>query len=167
MLSNYINLFTASAFFLSTNTAGTYGLNNGGIAAIKTGVTSTNKFATYNINSTLIPASINGKTPKVRVVSNYFTNTLGPASPAAVFQVGLYPLSSVAGSAGGLIMNLGTVTLNSAGTYTYAASQSQNINSAAIALPADGMYCLGVVMTNTLAANSYVSIDATLQFRYA
>ena len=108
--------------------------------------------------------SINSKTPKLRIRATVSVNA---TAPTGNFTVGLYPITSGAGGAGLKIYTVGPLVSGSAATTvtTPAASSMTNVSGSDFALPADGVYCLAVVTTATVATSSLVHINAFLQQR--
>jgi hypothetical protein len=110
--------------------------------------------------------TVNGVGTKLRISAQIHTNDVAPTGN---FTFGLYPVTRPAssGGAGQLIFTLGTVVSGSNGSTftTPAADSSLSSIGADFAIPADGMYCIGVVTTATIAASAFVGMRAQLQMR--
>jgi hypothetical protein len=92
-------------------------------------------------------------------------------APNSNFTFGLYPLNrpATSGGAGLCIYSVGTVVSGSNGATvsTPAADSHSNLVGADFALPADGLYVIGVVTTATIATSAHVHLNAQLQLRNA
>jgi hypothetical protein len=87
-------------------------------------------------------------------------------APAATFTIGLYPVTAVAGATGVIGATLGTVVAGSTIAFpTPALSTLSNGTSGDFAAPAAGYYALGVVVSATTAAASFVSLQTRLRVR--
>lgn len=104
-----------------------------------------------------------GKTQKLRLRSQFSTNA---TKPTQTFTPGLYPIT-VAGGANELKLTLGTVVTgsNAGSAAEPTASTVTSKETSDFTIPADGLYCLGLVTSGTLTANSTLAISAQLQTR--
>ncbi|NOS70041.1 MAG: hypothetical protein HOP33_08930 [Verrucomicrobia bacterium] len=109
--------------------------------------------------------TINGVAAKLRIRAILEVNDVAPTGN---FTFGLYPVTrpSTSGGAGLDIYAMGTVVTGSNGaTFTVPAADSQGTAvSADFALPADGVYVIGIVTTATVAASSHLHVSAMLQY---
>lgn len=107
--------------------------------------------------------TVGGLTQKLRLRAMVLSNA---TAPAITFTFGLYPVT-VAGAADLLNITLGTVVSSS--TLAIASPSASTVTrgtpTADFTVPADGVYCLGVVTSGTIANNSFVSCHAYLQSR--
>ena len=160
--ATYRAVAEAAGSHIAGKVAGTYGLGFGDPLAVSgTGTL-------YPLNLIRIVASdwptVNGVTTKLRLRATVSVNA---TAPTGNFTVGLYPVTSGAGAAGLKIYTLGTLVSGSACTTvtTPAGSSITNVSGSDFALPADGVYVIGVVTTATVATSSLVEINAQLQMR--
>jgi len=144
--------------------AGTYALGYGDpIAVSGTGIL-------YPIGIIAITAAdyptVNGITTKLRIKGQINCND---AAPTGNYTFGLYPITrpSVSGGAGLCIYTLGTVVAGSNGATiaTPAADSINNLSGANFVIPADGLYCIGLLTTATVATSAHIHITAQLQMR--
>ena len=104
--------------------------------------------------------TVAGKTQKLRLRAQVGVNA---TKPTIKFTFGLYPVT-VAGGANEFKMTLGTVVSGSTVELSEpAASTVSQGNSGDFTIPADSAYCIGVVTSGTLTANSMVKLSAQLQ----
>lgn len=162
--SSYRNISSAMGSHIAGKVAGTYILGCGDPLAVSgTGVL-------YPI--VLIPVYavdfpvVNGITTKLRIRAIVSANAVAPTGN---FTVGLYPVVSGAGGTGVKIYSTGTLVSGSAApTVTAPAASSMNVVVGTdFVLPADGIYCMAVVTTATIATYSLVHVNAVLQMRNA
>lgn len=107
--------------------------------------------------------AVAGLTTKYRVRASVLVNTV---APAANFQVGLYPVTAVGGSADIGHVTLGTVVSGSGAAFNAPNAGSLNPNNSAdFTAPAAGFYALAFTLSAQIAANSYLSVGACLQVR--
>ncbi len=111
--------------------------------------------------------SIGGLTPKLRIRATVAVNH---TAPTGNFTLGLYPITQPASSGGAGVRSwtIGTVVTGSNGATvsTPAADTTTSLVSADFSLPADGLYCVCVVTTATVAVSSLVQIATDLQIHY-
>jgi hypothetical protein len=80
---------------------------------------------------------------------------------------GLFPVSSVTGSAGAISATMGAVTAGS--TVAFASPSASTVNhgnSGDFTIPANGHYTLGLTLSGNPAVNSHISIAMQLQQRW-
>lgn len=103
-----------------------------------------------------------GKTQKLRLRAQIACNA---TKPTIKFTAGLYPVT-VAGGATESKFTLGTVVSGSTVAINEpAASTISQGNSGDFAIPSDGAYVLGVVVSGTVTAGSYPQFSGQLQTR--
>jgi hypothetical protein len=108
--------------------------------------------------------TISGKTQRLRVRGQCYTNQ---TAPALTMTLGLYPISSVAGTSDAVNLTLGTVVSGSTVAFASPSASSLNQgNSGDFAIPADGHYVPGVAFSANLPAGSGVILAIQLQTRY-
>jgi len=117
------------------------------------------------LNPTDYP-TVNGVTTKLRISATISTNA---AAPGCSFTFGLYPLTRNSGGALTITWTIGTVISGSqvAQFVTPALNTLTNTKGTDFAIPAAGMYAIGVITTATTAVNSYTNMNAILQYRNA
>lgn len=162
----YKTLMEASGSHTAAKAAGTYAIGDGDPLAVSgTGILYPIK--TFYIAAADFP-SYGGLAPKLRIRVQLYTNDVAPTGN---FTFGLYPITrpGTSGGVGVNIYTLGTVVTGSNGaTFTAPAADGLlQANGADFALPADGHYCIGVVTTAAVAANSHIHIVAFLQIHNA
>lgn len=166
MLGQYRMLLTASGSHTAAKVAGTYLLSINP-AVLVTGGTQVNPLSIITIRSTDYP-TISGLAPKFRIAAECNVNDVAPTGN---FTFGLYPLTrpATSGGAGLLAYTVGSVVSGSNGaTFTApAADSSASATSSDFALPANGIYCIAVVTTATVAASSHVHLNAQLSVHNA
>jgi hypothetical protein len=157
-------IMEASGSHIAAKVAGTYWLGMGDPLAVSgTGVL-------YPIQAIGLIASefpsINGLPPKLRIRGAL---TVNGTAPTGNFTVGLYPVTKGGGGAGVSIYNLGAVIAASQPATISApvSSRANTFSGADFDFPADGVYCLGVLTTATVATSSLVHVVARLQIRNA
>ena len=117
------------------------------------------------LNPTDYP-TVNGVTTKLRISATISTNN---AAPGCSFTFGLYPITRNGGGASTITWTIGTVISGSqpAQFVTPALNTLTNKQGTDFAIPAAGMYAIGVITTATTAVNSYTNMNAILQYRNA
>lgn len=164
--ASYRSLLQATGSHIAGRIAGTYGMGLGDPLAIS-GTGTLYPLAIIHIVAADYP-TINGLAPKLRIRAQVAIND---AAPTGNLTFGLYPITrpGTSGGTGLNIYTLGTVVAGSNGASftTPAADALLGAVGADFALPADGFYVIGVVTTQTVAANSHVHAAAILQMRNA
>jgi hypothetical protein len=117
------------------------------------------------LNPTDYP-TVNGVTTKLRISATISTNN---AAPGCSFTFGLYPITRNGGGASTITWTIGTVISGSqpAQFVTPALNTLTNKQGTDFAIPAAGMYAIGVITSATTAVNSYTNMNAILQYRNA
>jgi hypothetical protein len=117
------------------------------------------------LNPTDYP-TVNGVTTKLRISATISTNA---AAPGCSFTFGLYPITRNGGGALTITWTIGTVISGSqvAQFVTPALNTLTNTKGTDFAIPAAGMYAIGVITSGTTAVNSYTNMNAILQYRNA
>ena len=117
------------------------------------------------LNPTDYP-TVNGVTTKLRLSATISTN---PTAPGCSFTFGLYPLTRNGGGLATITWTVGTVISGSqpAQFVTPALNTLTNKQGTDFAIPAAGMYAIGVITTATSAAASYTNMNVILQYRNA
>jgi hypothetical protein len=127
---------------------------------------------TSGVGSTTLPLifpwnsshyAVNGKTTALRLIVTGATNATASGS---TFTFNLYPVSSVAGTAGVLSITNGASASPNVAFTTPAASTVHGPTASAEFLPANGTYLIGVTISQTMAANSVAAWTAYLQLRH-
>lgn len=106
--------------------------------------------------------TVGSKTQKLQLRAQHFTNATAPANTVTF---GLYPITSVAGTANNVNITLGTVVSGSTVAFANpaASTRSQGI-SGDFSFPSDGFYALGFAITGgSAAANAQMALNAQLQ----
>ena len=104
-----------------------------------------------------------GRTPVLRLRGQLITNA--PAPGAGDVTVGLYPVASTSGATTNIPNTLGPVVAGSTVTFSaLAGNQQRSALSTEIAIPADGMYAVGVSSTATTGGISAL-VGAQVQVR--
>lgn len=164
--ARYITILQAAGSHIAGRVAGTYAMGNGDPLAISgTGTLYTP--AVIAINSADYP-TINGLAPKLRIRGQIACNDVAPTGN---FTFGLHPITrpSTSGGAGLNIYTIGAAVSGSNGATVSApaADSHSNLVGADFALPANGLYVIGVVTTATVATASHLHFNAQLQIRNA
>lgn len=162
---SYRTLLDSSASHIAARVAGTYGLAQSQPAAISgTGTL-------YSLNFIYIDSAdyptVGALAAKLRVRALLSVNDVAPTGN---FTLGLHPVTrpATSGGAGLNIYTIGAAVAGSTVTQnTPAADSHNNLVGADFALPANGIYVLGMVTTATVATSSHVHLSAALQMRYA
>jgi len=117
------------------------------------------------LNPTDYP-TVNGVTTKLRISATISTNA---AAPGCSFTFGLYPLTRNSGGSLTITWTIGTVISGSqvAQFVTPALNTLTNTKGTDFAIPAAGMYAIGVITSATTATSSYTNMNAILQYRNA
>lgn len=162
--ASYRTVATAMASHVAGKVAGTYMLGCGDPAAVS-GTGTLYPIVLIPIYTADIP-TVNGVTTKLRIQTIISVNNVAPTGN---FTVGLYPINSGAGGTAVKIYTTGTLVTGSAAptVTTPAGSSMTSVVGSDFALPADGVYCLAIVTTATVATSSLVEINAVLQMRNA
>jgi hypothetical protein len=161
--SSYRNIAQVSGSHIAGKVAGTYILGSGD--PLMDGSGSLYPLILIPIYVADFPI-VNNVATKLRIRAIVSVNA---TAPTGNFTVGLYPVTSGAGGAGLKIYTVGTLVTGSAATTVTApaANSMTSVSGAGFALPSDGIYCLAVVTTATIATSSLVHINAILQMRNA
>jgi hypothetical protein len=165
--STYRTVALASASITAAVVAGTYALSFGGVAAVS-GTGTAYPQALIVIKAADFP-TVDGLAPKLRLRGIVSCNDVAPTGN---FTLGLYPVTrpGTSGGAGVCIYTLGTVVSGSNGaTVSTPAADSMTDLTGGVdfALPADGVYAIGLVTTATIAASAHVHVNAILQMHNA
>lgn len=164
--ASYRTILDCSGSHTAAKAAGTYAMGQGDpIAVSGTGTL-------YPINLISIKAAdyptINGLAPKLRIRGQIAVNDVAPTGN---YTFGLYPVTrpGTSGGAGLCIYTLGTVVSGSNGATVSApaADSLSDLVGSDFALPADGIYCIGIVTTAAVATSSHLHVNAQLQMRNA
>lgn len=107
--------------------------------------------------------AISSKTQKLRVRAQAIVNTV---APTVTYTVGLYPVSTIAGSGGTITYTAGTVVSGSTATPSVTTSSVNQASSGDFTIPSDGFYALGVVASGSAAGTTLVTVNAQLQTRW-
>lgn len=162
----YTVLLAVAGSLTAAKTAGTYAIPFGDALAIS-GTGTLYPIGLIHLVNADCP-TINGITTKLRIRAQVYTNDVAPTGN---FTFGLYPVTrpATSGGAGLCIFTLGTVVAGSNGsTFTAPAADLLGVAVGAdFVMPADGVYCIGVVYTGTVAASAHVQVAAQLQTRNA
>ena len=162
--ASYRLVSETSGSHTAAKVAGTYAMGTGDPLAVS-GTGTLYPLTVIAIASADYP-TINGITTKLRIRGQVFVNDVAPTGN---FTFGLYPITRPATSGGvGLnIYTLGTVVTGSNGATVSApaADSAGNLVGSDFAIPADGLYVIGVVTTATVAASSHLHLNAQLQMR--
>lgn len=109
--------------------------------------------------------AIAGKTTMLQIVVALAVNDTAPGN---TMTFGLYPISTVSGAAAQVVLGLGAVVAGSTvAIVTPAANAKPIVESAKFAMPALGLYALGVVHSAGTAANSEMTGRMMLLRDYA
>jgi hypothetical protein len=162
--ASYRTILDCSGSHTAAKVAGTYALGQGDPVAIS-GTGTLYPITLISIKAADYP-SVDGLAPKLRIRAQVAVNDVAPTGN---FTFGLYPVTrpATSGGAGLCIYTLGTVVTGSNGATVSApaADSLSDLVGSDFALPADGIYCIGVVTTATVAASSHMHINAQLQMR--
>jgi hypothetical protein len=157
--SVYRTVFTANALVASPTTGSIYLLQNASNIATS-GTGAQNPVSVHHLAAASY--AVTNLTARLRLKATVLTNA---TSPAATYTFGLYPISSVAGTATNIQYNAGTVVGNTV-VLTPTASQRINGTSTDFTFPADDYYAIGFTNNATPAAGSVTSISVALQLRH-
>lgn len=165
-LSQYSILNTVQGSITAGYGATTSGFNSNGLAIRGTGLTAAAPMTVFHIVSTDFK-TVTGKAPKLRIRAVMNTNNVAPTGN---YTLGLYPVTNASGAGAGLLSyTLGTVVSGSNGA-AFSAPAANSLLTAVgsdFALPADGVYCIGVVTSGTTAASAHIGLIAQLQIHNA
>lgn len=164
--SAYRIILSAAGSHIAAKVAGTYGMGAGDPLAVS-GTGTLYPLALLHIAAADYP-TIGTVTTVMRIRAQLCTNA---TAPTGNFTFGLYPVTAPAsaGGAGLVIHTIGTVVTGSNGaTFTAPALNSQlTAVGSDFAIPADGVYCIAVVTTATVAVSAHIHMTAQLQVRNA
>jgi hypothetical protein len=164
--ASYRLVAQASGSHIAARVAGTYAMP-AGEALARSGTGTLYPITVIPIVAADFP-TVGGVTTKLRIRGQVFVNDVAPTGN---FTFGLYPITrpATSGGAGLNIYTLGTVIAGSDGATVAdpAADSANNLVGADFALPADGLYVIGVVTTATVAVSSHLHLNAQLQMRNA
>ena len=163
-VGSYHTILEASGSHSATKVAGVYALGFGD----PTAVSGTGTLYPLQIVGLLNAdqSTVSGLPPRLRVRGVVTTNA---TAPTGNFTLGLFPVTKGGGVAGLSIYTLGAVIAASQPT-TITNPSINTINGvigADFGFPSDGVYCLGVTTTATVAVASHVHVVARLQVRNA
>lgn len=162
MYASYRTLLTAGGHVPGGTTAGTYWLPAPGSSVVKSGTADTSSPTALGFNST--DYAITGRTQRLRLRALTITNA---TAPAITFTFGLYPISSSGGAAATLSTTLGAVTAGSTVAVASPSASTQTSSpGSAFAIPANGNYALGVVLSGGMPANAIAGVTVVLQTNY-
>jgi hypothetical protein len=163
ILSLYRILYSANGHTTAGNIAQTKGFFESGGQIFVVTAAQLAAAMVAPIRSGDFPA-VAGKTPKLRVCGQVCVNATKPSSD---FTFGLYRLTSPVGAAGvtGYTWTLVTGSQTSV-ISDPAASTITDAVSSDFDIPADGVYSLGVVTSEQIAASSNCHLSTQLQTRY-
>lgn len=163
-LAAYRTILESSGSHLAGKVAGVYGLGFGDPTVVSGGS------VLYPLQILGLLAAdqptVTGLPAKLRVRGVVTTNA---TAPSGNFTLGLYPVTKGGGAVGLSIYTLGAVIAGSqpAAITTPGANSMNGTIGSDFSFPADGIYCLGVLTSATVATSSLVHIVARLQVRNA
>lgn len=163
----YNTLMMATGSHIAGQVAGTYAIQDGTPLAVS-GTGTLAPMPTIYLIAAQYPNESVGTTAKLNVSAQLYVNDV--ALFTGTFIVGLYPFTrpGTSGGVGVNIYTLGTVVPGSQVTFTNpAADLRAQGESGLFTLPADGFYCLGVITSATVAANSLAHVTAQLKIANA
>lgn len=164
--ASYRTILQASGSHIAGKVAGTYAIPMGDPLAVS-GTGTLYPIALIHYVAADYP-TVNGAATKLRIRAQVECNDVAPTGN---YTIGMYPVTRPAGSGGAGLCTytLGTVVAGSNGaTVTTPAADSSNLLVGSdFTPPSDGLYCLGVVTTGTVAASAHVHVTAQLQMRNA
>jgi hypothetical protein len=108
--------------------------------------------------------SISGRTAQFRLVANVNNNT--GADSGVTFTFALVPITAIAGAAGTISYTTGSAALTSSALNPAVSSSAGETGSAVAAPAASGIYVLVYTTSGTMAASSYVRLDARVEVRH-
>jgi hypothetical protein len=163
--ASYRTILDVTSSHIAGKTAATYGFAQGQPLAVSgTGTL-------YPLNLIAIAAadypSVDGLAAKLRVRAICSTNDV---APTGTYTVGLHPVTrpGTSGGAGLCIYTIGAAVSGSTLVFTTpAADATTGAAGTDFALPADGIYCIAVMQTGTVAASAHIHFSAALQMRNA
>lgn len=165
--ASYRTLMTANSIITAGSVAGTYAITAGGDGCVLSGADTAIPLQSIYIDSADFP-TVNGATSKLRIRVQLYTND---TAPTGNYTFGLYPITrpGTSGGSGVNVYTIGTVVSGSDGaTFTApAAGGLLNAVGSDFALPSNGHYVIGVVITDAPVANSNIQITASLQMHNA
>lgn len=160
--ASYRTILETSGSHIAGKVAGTYLFGLGDPLAIS-GTGTLYPLQLINLVAADYP-TVNGLTSRLRL---RVTLSVNAVAPTGNFTVGLYPVTSSSGGAGLKTYTAGALVSGSA-IATLTAPGANTITNGVgsdFVLPSDGVYCIGVVTTATVAVSSLVHINAFLQMR--
>jgi hypothetical protein len=165
-MARWRSILSVAGTHTAAQVAGTYSIPYGGNAIVANGVGSLYPIGLVAINSTEFAAML-GLAAKFRVRIAINCNDVAATGN---FTWGLYPVTrpATSGGVGVNIFTLGTVVAGSTTAISgIAADYANEISSSDITLPANGIYCLGLVTTATIPASCHLHMAAWLDVKYA
>jgi hypothetical protein len=162
---SYRTLLDSSGSHTAARVAGTYGFGQGDPLAI-TGVGTLYPLNVLQIDAADYPA-VGNLAAKLRVKVNLAVNDVAPTGN---YTFGLHPVTrpGTSGGAGLGIFTIGAAVAGSTVAINTPAADSHTSSSGAdFALPANGLYILGMVSSATVATSSHLLASAALQLHYA
>lgn len=144
--------------------AGVYAFNAGNAFIVSGGNAGVSPIDLFYLDTTEFP-SVSGLTAKLRLE---MILTVNNTAPTGNFTLGLYPVTKGAGGVNASIYTLGTVISGSDGATVSAPAGSSMaiLKGSDFSVPTTGYYCMGIVTTQTVAANSVVHCAAQVKGRY-
>jgi hypothetical protein len=125
------------------------------------GSNTTGVIPTFNFDPTHY--AVTNRTTRLRLLATLMTNA---TAPAANFTFGFYPISSVAGAAGGISHTVGTVVSGSTVLFTAPTASTRNNGiSTSFSAPTANYHGIGLVLSAATAASSYAMLTAILQIQ--
>lgn len=162
--STWRTVLSAGGSHIAGKTAGKYGLGYGDPLALS-GSGILYPLALIHLVSADYP-TVTGEVCQFRIRGQVNCNDVAPTGN---FTLGLYPVTrpATSGGAGLCIYTLGNVVAESNGAQVVApaADSSHLLVGTTFDIPSDGLYCLGVQTTATVATSALVHITAQLQQR--
>ncbi len=108
--------------------------------------------------------AVSGRTARLRVRAQAFTNA---TASAITLTAGLHQITGCAGTADNIQFTAGAAVSGSTVAFaSQTASTLGNGTSGDFAIPADGHYCLCVVLSAAMTADSVVAINTQLQVHW-
>lgn len=143
--------------------AATYCLTSGAGIVVASGSSNAGSYADWFYLDSTRYTSINGSAPRLRVYGMLSRNATSLGT--TTFTLGLYPYSATAGAGGTISNTLGSVVSGSNGAawVNPGTSATSYAVGSLFSFPSTGIYCLGLVISATTAANSFFVINAYLE----
>lgn len=168
LAGGYRTLASATSATVGAMPAGTYLFGQSVLASgglVVSGGAATSSGIPPLLHLTSADHAVTGLTTTLQLHAAVLANA---TQPTITFTFGLYPLS-VAGAANALTLTTGTVVSGS--TVAIASPSASTVTrgtpATGIALPANGIYALGVATSATLTANNASLLSAQLQLHTA